>query len=105
MSRRVDTRRMHKDRAEFFEEGKRQDASPETRHLAGCHLCGMRIDYEVGAGVTLDSHNLDHYYPVSTHPDLKDDPDNWRHSHRSCNQSRGVGGVEKGLGEPMPAWW
>ncbi len=106
MSARIRTSRTHRLRTEFFDEGKRLDADPDTRELAQCWLCRMRIDYEVPASTTPDSHNLDHYFPVSTHPELQDDPDNWRHSHASCNQSRGNGDAgENGLGEPMPGWW
>lgn len=103
--KRVDTRRMKRLRDDFFEEGKRLDADPETRHLADCWLCKQRIDYTVAPGTTSDSHNLDHYHPVSTHPEIQEDPTGWRHSHAQCNRSRGNGAPSPGLGEPVPAWW
>lgn len=105
MSKRTHTREDHRQRTEFFEEGKRLDADPETRHLAGCWLCGLRIDYTVDPSSTTDSHNLDHYYPVDDYPELQNDPDNFRHAHFDCNTSRGKGDAERGLGELMPAWW
>lgn len=105
MSKRVHSRRAQKQRTEFFEEGRRLDADPETRAEADCHLCHMRIDYEVDPGTTSDSHTLDHYYPVEDFPELQDDPENFRHAHFNCNSSRGKGQVEQGLGEEMPAWW
>lgn len=106
MSKRTHTRRDHKLRTEFFLEGKRLDADPETRHLADCHLCKQRIDYDVAPHTTPDSHNLDHYFPVEDFPELQDDPENFRHAHMLCNASRGKRGVERTeLGEQVPAWW
>lgn len=106
MSKRTHTREDQRLRTEFFEEGRRLDSDPETRHLADCHLCHTRIDYEVDPGTTPDSHTLDHYFPVDDYPDLQNDPDNFRHAHFSCNSSRGKGEANtNGLGEPMPAWW
>ena len=92
-------------RSEFFREGQRLDADPATRHLANCWLCKQRIDYTVPAHTTSDSHNLDHYHPVSTHPELQSDPTNFRHSHMRCNVSRGNRDLDLDLGEQMPDWW
>ena len=106
MSKRRHTRESHRQRTEFFDEGKQLDADPDTRDRADCWLCHTRIDYTVDPGTTQDSHTLDHYYPVEDYPDLQNDPENFRHAHFSCNSSRGKGAPnEQGLGEPMPAWW
>ncbi|MFE2772278.1 HNH endonuclease [Microbacterium resistens] len=97
---------MHQLRDEFFEEGKRLDADPATRHLADCWLCRGHIDYTVPQATTPDSHTLDHAKDVETYPELQEDWDNFRHAHFSCNTSRGKRAPNtQGLGEPMPAWW
>lgn len=103
--KRKNTRRMHKLRDEFFDEGKRLDADPETREKANCWRCKERIDYTVGAGTTPDSHNLGHYFSVEDHPELQEDPSNFRHEHRLCNESAGNRTHSLGLGEQVPAWW
>lgn len=101
---RVSTRRMNAGRKEFFEAGKQLDASEFTRHLANCWICGMRINYDVPANSTPDSHNLDHFYPVSTHPEMQEDPANWRHSHAECNVGRGADAPLPGIGILSRAW-
>ena len=105
MARRPDTRRMKRLRADFFAEGKRLDADLTTRHLANCWLCKGRIDYLAEPSTTPDSHNLDHYHPFSTHPELLEDVTNWRHSHMLCNLSRGNRSPSPGLGEALNEWW
>ena len=102
---RSSSRHMKRLRAEFFAEGKRLDADPITRHLADCWLCGQRIAYDVEPSSTPDSHNLDHYHPVSTHPELQEDPSGFRHAHFQCNTSRGNRAPAPGLGEVVAAWW
>jgi hypothetical protein len=104
---RTNTRLDHQLRDAFFAEGKAQSESddPEVRKLSDCWLCRTAIDYLADPGTTPDSHNLDHYYPVSTHPELQQDPDGFRHSHFLCNTSRGNRTPSLGLGEPMPDWW
>ncbi len=100
---RVDTRHHNELRLAFFEEGRALDAAGDPE--ANCWLCHERIDYIAGQGTTPDSHNLDHYFPVSTHPELQSDPDNFRHSHTLCNQQRGNGAPAIDLGDVMPDWW
>lgn len=102
---RPNSRRMHQLRDDFFEEGKRLAADPETRHLSVCWLCKGDIDYEVEPGTTPDSHNLDHRKSYRDHPELAEDPDNFEHSHDGCNKERGADAPSLGLGEEMPAWW
>lgn len=74
---RSDTRAMKAARTAFFNEVKRLDADPDTRHLANCWICKQRIAYDVEPNTTPDSHNLDHYLPVSTHPEPQHDVTNW----------------------------
>ena len=92
-------------RAQFYEAGRHLDADPATRDQAACWLCGQRIDYDADPGTTESSHELDHYYPVSTHPELQEDPANFRHAHRACNQQRGNKAPRAGLGTLAAAWW
>lgn len=88
----------------FFEAGRALDAAGDPE--ANCWLCKGRIDYLVPANTTPDSHNRDHYRPVSIHPELEEDPDNWRHSHALCNTQRSNGTPQAGgLGESVADWW
>lgn len=68
---------------------------------AVCHLCGQGIDYEPNS---IDAFELDHFYPVSTHPELYLDLGNFRPSHSSCNRSRGDRDVTPVLGIPSEDW-
>ncbi|KAA0916454.1 HNH endonuclease [Dietzia sp. ANT_WB102] len=59
---------------------------------APCWLCGQPIDYTVNTddyGYHPDAFEPDHYHPVKTHPELREDPANLRPSHASCNRTRG----------------
>ncbi|MFJ3030959.1 HNH endonuclease [Rothia terrae] len=61
---------------------------------APCWLCNQPIDYSIpwkdplSGGINDDAFELDHLYPRSTHPELAEDPGNYRPSHRSCNRKR-----------------
>lgn len=75
-----------------------------------CWICGQPIAYDQADSSTDDSFELDHYYPVSTHPDLEMDPANFRPSNMSCNRSRGnsaplpvVDNLSRNWGHPQPA--
>lgn len=103
-SKRVNTRAWQKFKTEFYEEGRTLDADPETRHLADCWLCGMRISYDLEPNSTPDSHNLDHFYPVDDYPELQHDPANARHSHADCNWRRGKDAPLPGIGILSRAW-
>lgn len=105
---RTSSRAFKKARTEFYLEGKAQAASadPRERALACCWLCLMPIDYDAPPGTSPDSHELDHYYPVSLAPELQDDPANFRHAHRECNNRRGNRGPRVDLGRGAVAdWW
>lgn len=97
------TRRMKRLRDEFFEEGKTLDAAGDPE--ANCWICKGRIDYQVDANITPDSHNLDHRKPVEQFPELQEDPTNFRHSHMLCNGKRGNKEPSLGLGEAVADWW
>ncbi|WP_461031141.1 HNH endonuclease [Trueperella pyogenes] len=105
---RTATRAFKKARTAFYEEGKAQAASADEaeRALAVCWLCLQPIDYEAPPGTLPDSHELDHYYPVSEYPELQDDPANFRHAHRECNNRRGKLSPHLALGtERVADWW
>ena len=103
-ARRSNSRRMHMLRQEFFEQGKKLAAEEDP--AANCWICTEPIDYDANPGTTPDSHELDHRFPVSTHPELQEDPDNFEHSHKLCNQTRGAKTPSAGLGtEVVPDWW
>jgi len=103
MGNRTNTRLMHKLRDEFFAEGKRLDAAGDP--AANCWRDGLPIDYNVDANTTPDSHNLGHFRSVRDHPELQEDPTNFRHEHALCNQSAGAGMHSGGLGETVADWW
>lgn len=69
-----------------------------------CWMDGHPIAYDEADGTTDDAFELDHYYPVSTHPLLEMDPANFRPSHRSCNRSRGNGSPLPAIDNLSRAW-
>ena len=86
-----------------------QCADPEQRNWDGslgqawCWLCGKPIDYSLPAGHP-EAWNLDHAHPVSTHPELAEDPANFRPSHADCNERRGDRAPFIELGTPSEDW-
>jgi 5-methylcytosine-specific restriction endonuclease McrA len=68
-----------------------------------CWLCGKPIDYELPHGHP-EAWELDHAWPVSTHPELAEDPANFRPSHADCNEKRGNGPPFIALGTPSEDW-
>ncbi|QDH85095.1 HNH endonuclease [Gordonia phage Dardanus] len=68
-----------------------------------CWLCGQRIDYTLKFPHP-ESFEPDHYHPVSTHPELAEDPANLRPSHRDCNLRRGNKAPTLGLGRQSRKW-
>lgn len=73
------------------------------RTNAPCWLCGQEIDYTAPQG-TPDTFNLDHAFPRSLHPELAEDPGNFRAAHENCNQSRGNKTPTGGLGLTSRKW-
>ena len=102
---RTNSRRMQALREAFYLEGQRLDADPATRSQAACWICGQRIDYDAAPGSSEDSHELDHIRPVSSHPELQEDPSNFAHAHRRCNGTRGVRDPRGDLGDVVDDWW
>lgn len=70
---------------------------------APCWLCGRPIDYSL-PDTHPDGFNLDHAYTVSAHPELAEDPANFRPSHKACNELRGDGDPFILLGSPSEDW-
>lgn len=95
---RTNTRAMHRGRKEFREQSEAENAP--------CWMDGMPIDYTAAWDdfANEDRFQLDHYYPVSTHPELQEDPTNWRASHAGCNLARSNGAPVATLGTPSRAW-
>lgn len=71
---------------------------------APCWLCGLPIEYRAGQ-YDEDAFELDHFFPVSTHPEKAEDPENARASHRRCNQVRGNGAPRPGIGSTSEDWF
>lgn len=74
---------------------------------APCWICSQHhIDYEAPFDdwTNDDRFQLDHFYPVSTHPDLQEDPANFRPSAAGCNRDRGNGPPRPGLGILSQDW-
>ena len=71
-----------------------------------CWICGQPIDYDA---LPTDyknpsRFNLDHYFPWSTHPELREDPSNFRASHAGCNDRRQDKSPQQGLGVLSRQW-
>lgn len=92
------TRAFNADRAAFRE--------ASTRDESPCWLCGQAIDYDAPHDdySNDDRFQLDHQFPVSTHPQLQHDPANFRPSHAGCNRERGNKPPRPGLGTPSQQW-
>lgn len=80
--------------------------NPDGTIGAHCWLCGRAIDYSLPAGPNghPEAWNLDHAHPVSTHPELAEDPANFRPSHADCNEKRGDQAPFIELGTPSEDW-
>jgi hypothetical protein len=74
---------------------------------AACWICGHdHIDYVAPFDdySNDDRFQLDHFYPVSTHEELQEDPANFRPSAAGCNRERGNGPPRPSLGILSQAW-
>src|SRR5699024_9558751 len=89
------TRRYKKLRKDFREHSANTNAP--------CWLCKQPIDYRIEWPED-DAFELDHLYPVSTHPEHAEDPANFRASHRLCNLQRSNRMPTGGLGNPSRKW-
>lgn len=72
-----------------------------------CWLCSQGIDYEAAHDDygNDDRFELDHYFPVSTHPELQHDPANYRPSHAGCNRARSNKTVTSTLAGTLSRDW
>lgn len=96
------TRRYRTLRAQFREEC-RTHVNPDGSIGAHCWLDGKPIDYSLPRQHP-EAFNLDHAYPVSTHPELAEDPANFRPAHRHCNEERGDNDPFIQIGSPSEDW-
>lgn len=69
-----------------------------------CWLCGKPIDYSLPDNQHPDAFNLDHAYTVAEHPELAEDPANFRASHKDCNELRGDNDPFIQIGSPSEDW-
>lgn len=90
------TRRMQKLTADYKQACMERDDK--------CWLCSGLIDYDGDGTVDDYAFHLDHYWPWSTHPHLRYDPDNFRPSHRLCNIRRGEEPPRPELGTLSREW-
>lgn len=75
------------------------------KHNLPCWICGQPINYEAPYNSSdPDRLQLDHLLPVSTHPELLEDPANFRPAHASCNQARGNKAPRPGIGHTSKNW-
>ena len=72
---------------------------------APCWLCDGLIDYNADGLRDDYAFHLDHYWPWSTHKELRFDPDNFRPSHRICNITRGDEMPRPPIGETTRDWF
>jgi 5-methylcytosine-specific restriction endonuclease McrA len=95
---RTNSRNMHKLRDAFKAESRADNAV--------CWLCKLPIDYAAAWDDwdNDDRFQLDHLHPVSTHPELQEDPDGFRPSHAGCNNARSNKAPSAGLGVPSRQW-
>lgn len=69
-----------------------------------CWICGMEIDYRISDPHDPEVFELDHMYPVKTHPEFAEDPAGFRASHRMCNNRRGIKMLQPRLNETSRSW-
>jgi len=68
-----------------------------------CWLCGLAIDYTLPPDDDM-AFSVDHVKPWSTHPELREDPDNLAAAHSRCNKQRGNKPPPLGLGLLSREW-
>lgn len=68
-----------------------------------CWLCGKPVDFSLPHPHP-ESFNLDHAIPLSVRPDLADDYNNARCSHKACNERRGNSEPFLDIGIPSEQW-
>jgi len=68
-----------------------------------CWICRQPINYEAKANSS-DAFEVDHIKPVSTHPELAEEPMNLASSHGGCNRSKGARALKPTLGNTSRNW-
>jgi len=91
------SRRMQQLTASYKEECRQRDAP--------CWMCRELIDYDADGQRDDYAFHLDHFWPWGTHPHLRDDPTNFRPSHRLCNINRGDEPPRPELGTLSRDWY
>lgn len=71
---------------EKYREQRKADARAGEQVV--CWLCNQAIDMTIMDQDDDGAFQADHVYPVSTHPEMADDPGNLRDAHRGCNNER-----------------
>jgi 5-methylcytosine-specific restriction endonuclease McrA len=74
-----------------------------TRTKRPCWLCCQPIDYALPFDDPF-AFSIDHFYPVSKHPELAEVPANLRASHLDCNKRRGNRDPRPSLGATSRRW-
>lgn len=103
MAKGTTSRKFKKLRAQFRAEGEAAQAP--------CWICRQPIDYSIPriepttGRLNDDAWELDHLYPQSTHPELAEDPGNFRHSHSLCNNDRSNAAPEAAIKRPSRQWF
>lgn len=102
MSKHTTSRRFKAQRKAFRLEGERDQAP--------CWICRMPIDYSIPridpftGRLNHEAWELDHLFPQSTHPELAEDPGNFRHSHSMCNNRRSNAAPSLSIKRPSRQW-
>lgn len=74
-----------------------------AEHNLPCALCGQAIDTTLPMR-DKNAFEYDHIKSLKTYPELADDPANGQPAHKRCNQNKGAGTANLGLGDPSEVW-
>lgn len=74
-----------------------------ARKKSLCWLCSQPIDYDLAWGDPF-CFSIDHFHPVSTHPELAEVWSNLRASHYDCNNRRGNRAPQPSIGTNSRRW-
>lgn len=70
---------------------------------APCARCGQKIDYSAPAWDP-SSFQAGHKKSWSSHPELREDPENFQPEHALCNQDAGDSDEKPGIGTTSEDW-
>lgn len=68
-----------------------------------CHICRQPINYNAPHNDD-DAFSVDHIKPLSTHPELAEEPSNLASCHLRCNKARGNRVIKRDLGATSRNW-